>query len=272
MATSAGMVKRLFSLEGKVALVTGAGGGIGRELALALVDAGAFVAIHARSLPRLDSLKKEIEHAGGRAIALTAELGSLEQARRLVAEANAAFGRLDILVNCAATNIREPIDSVSEEHWDSIMAVDLKSLYFMSQEARRLMKERKAGKIIHIGSINSTFALGGVSVYGAAKGAVAQLTKAMAVEWAKDNIQVNCVIPGFIRTPLSEPIWRDAYKAKWLRNRIPMRRPAEPEELIGAVLLCASPASSYITGTTITVDGGFEAGGSWEPDETIARQ
>jgi len=271
MARSAGMVNRLFSLEGKVALLTGAGGGIGRELALALSDAGAAVAIHSRSLERLDSIKEEIERAGGRTVALSAELGSLEQSRRLVAEANAAFGRLDILINCAATNIREPIDSVSEDHWDSIMAVDLKSLYFMSQEARRLMKERKAGKIIHIGSITSTFALGGVSVYGAAKGAVTQLTKVMAVEWAKDNIQVNCVIPGFIRTPLSEPIWRDAYKAEWLRSRIPARRPAEPEELVGAVLLCASPASSYITGTTITVDGGFEAGGWWEPDETIAR-
>jgi 2-deoxy-D-gluconate 3-dehydrogenase len=271
MAGSAGIVNRLFSLEGKVALLTGAGGGIGRELALGLADAGASVAIHARSLERLDSIKEEIEHAGGRTVALTAELGSLEQARRLVAEANAAFGRLDVLINCAATNIREPIDSVSEDHWDSIMAVNLKSLYFMSQEARRLMKERKAGKIIHIGSITSTFALGGVSVYGCAKAAVAQLTRVMAVEWAKDNIQVNCVIPGFIRTPLSEPIWRDAYKAEWLRNRIPVRRPAEPEELVGAVLFCASPASSYITGTTITVDGGFEAGGWWEPDETIAR-
>src|SRR5258708_10006241 len=130
----------------------------------------------------------------------------------------------------------------------------------MSQEARQLMKERKAGKIIHIGSITSTFALGGVSVYGAAKGAVTQLTKVMAVEWAKDNIQVNCVIPGFIRTPLSEPIWGDAYKAEWLRTRIPARRPAEPEEVVGAVLRCASPASSYITRTTITVDVGFEAG------------
>lgn len=271
MLTSSGIVNRLFSLQGKVALLTGAGGGIGREVARALADAGASVAIHARSLERLNPIREEIEQAGGRAVALTAELGSLEEARGLVAKANAAFGRLDILINCAATNIREPIDAVSELHWDSIMAVNLKSLYFMSQEARRLMKERKAGKIIHIGSINSLFALGGVSVYGATKGAVAQLTKVMAVEWAKDNIQVNCVIPGFIRTPLSKPIWDDAYKAEWLRSRIPVRRPAEPEELIGAVLLFASSASSYITGTTITVDGGFLAGGWWEPDEAFER-
>jgi len=266
-----GIVKKLFSLEGKAVLLTGAGGGIGRELARALADAGASVAIHARSLERLKPIKEEIEQAGGRAVALAAELGSLEEARRLVAEANAAFGRLDILINCAATNIREPIDEVSELDWDSIMSVNLKSLYFLSQEAHRLMKERKEGKIIHIGSINSSFALGGVSVYGAAKGAVVQLTKVMAVEWAKDNIQVNCVIPGFILTPLSKPIWNDPYKAQWLRSRIPVRRPAEPGELIGAVVLLASAASSYITGTTITVDGGFLAGGWWEPDEVIER-
>ncbi len=271
MAMTAGIVQKLFALEGKVALITGAAGGIGRELARGLADAGASVAIHARSLERLEPIAKEIEQAGGRAVALTAELGSVEQARRLVDEASGAFGRLDILINCAATNIREPIDEVSERDWDSIMNVNLKSLYFMSQEARRLMKGRKAGKIIHIGSINSSFALGGVSVYGAAKGAIVQLTKVMAVEWAKDNIQVNCVIPGFILTPLSKPIWDDSYKAQWLRSRIPVRRPAEPGELIGAVLLLASAASSYITGTTITVDGGVLAGGWWEPDEVIER-
>ena len=136
----------------------------------------------------------------------------------------------------------------------------------MSQAAHALMKPRRSGKIIHVGSINSHFALGSVSVYGAAKGAVAQLTKVMAVEWAQDNIQVNCVIPGFVATPLSKPLWEDAYKANWMRSRIPARRPATPEEIVGPVLLLAAPASSYITGTTIVVDGGVLAGGWWEPD------
>lgn len=271
MNTSKGMVKRLFSLEGKVALITGSGGGIGSELALGLADAGAFVAIHSRSLEKLEPIKKEIEKNGGKVAALAADLGSLEQARSLVSRTKDAFGRLDVLINCAGTNIREPIDAVTEEHWDSIMAVNLKSLYFMSQEAHRIMKEQKAGKIVNIGSINSSFALGAVSVYGASKGAVAQLTKVMAVEWAKDNIQVNCVIPGFINTPLSKPIWSDKFKAEWLRSRIPVRRPAEPGELVGAVLLYSSSASSYITGTSIMVDGGFEAGGWWEPDEVLER-
>jgi len=257
-------IERLFSPREKKALITGAGGGIGRTLARGLAGAGAAVAAHARSLDKAEELSSEINDSGGIAVALAAELSDPDAARRLVTDAHEALGGLDILINCAATNIREPIDAVSEEHWDRIMAVDLKSLYFMSQTAYRFMKPRRSGKIIHIGSINPFFALGGVSVYGAAKGGVTQLAKAMAVEWAKD-------VPGYIRTPLSKPIWEDAYKAEWLRSRIPVRRPAEPEELLGAVMLLAGPGSSYITGTTIVVDGGALAGGWWEPDEALLR-
>ncbi len=263
-------LRDFFSLEGKVALLTGAGGGIGYALARALAGAGASVALHARTKAKLQKLAADIERDGGKTVSLTAELGNVEAARRLVEEAHAAFGGLDILVNCAATNRRKPIAQVTEQDWDEIMAVDLKSLYFMSQAAYRYMKAQRSGKIIHIGSLNSSYALGTVSVYGAAKGAVAQTTKVMAVEWAKDNIQVNCVIPGFVATPLSKPLWEDAYKAEWMRSRIPLRRPARPEEIAGAVLLLAAPASSYITGTTIVVDGGVLAGGWWEPDEVIA--
>jgi len=259
-----------FSLEGKAALLTGAGGGIGHALARALAGAGASVALHARTRDKIEGLAAQIEKAGGKTVSLTAELADVDAARGLVDAAHAAFGRLDILVNCAATNRRKPIAQVTEQDWDDIMAVDLKSLYFMSQAAYRHMKARKSGKIIHIGSLNSSYALGSVSVYGAAKGAVAQTTKVMAVEWAKDNIQVNCVIPGFVATPLSRPLWEDAYKAEWMRSRIPLRRPARPEEIAGAVLLLAAPASSYITGTTIVVDGGVLAGGWWEPDDVIA--
>jgi gluconate 5-dehydrogenase/2-deoxy-D-gluconate 3-dehydrogenase len=262
---------KLFSLEGKAALLTGAGGGIGHALAIGLAGAGASVALHARTTAKLEGLAADIERSGGKAVCFTAELGDLGAARGLVENAHAAFGRLDILINCAATNRRKPIAAVTEDDWDSIMAVDLKSLYFMSQAAYGLMRSQKSGKIIHIGSVNSSFALGSVSVYGAAKGAVAQLTKVMAVEWAKDNIQVNCIIPGFVATPLSKPLWEEPYKADWMRSRIPTRRPALPEEMVGPVLLLAAPASSYITGTTIVVDGGVLAGGWWEPDEVIAK-
>jgi len=264
-------VEELFSLQGKRALITGAGGGIGHSLARGMAGVGASVAVHARTPQKVQALAEGIEAAGGRAVVITAELTDVKEARRLVAESHSALGGLDILINCAATNTREPIDEVTEEHWDRIMAVNLKSLYFMSQEAHRLMKANQSGKIIHIGSINPFFALGGVSAYGASKGGVTQLTKVMAVEWAKDNVQVNCVVPGYIATPLSKPIWDDEYKANWLRTRIPVRRPADPEELVGAVVFLASESSTYITGTTIVVDGGVLAGGWWEPDEVLAK-
>lgn len=262
---------QLFSLDGRKALITGAGGGIGHALARGLAGVGAAVTVHARTMDKIEALRDEIVAGGGAASAITAELSTVADARRLVAETHDALGGLDILINCAATNTREQIAEVTEEHWDRIMSVNLKSLYFLSQEAYRLMKPQRSGKIIHIGSITPFFALGGVSVYGAAKGGVTQLTKAMAVEWAKDNIQVNCVVPGYISTPLSKPIWTDPYKAEWLRSRIPLRRPAEPEELVGAIVLLAAPASSYITGTTVVVDGGALAGGWWEPDEVLER-
>lgn len=263
-------IEKLFSLKGRNVLITGAGGGIGQALARGLAGAGAAIALHARSLLKIEGVAKEIVSEGGTAETLTAELSDLQEARNLIHEAARLLDGLHVLINCAATNTREPIDSVTEEHWDEIMSVNLKSLYFMSQEAHRLMKPNRWGKIIHIGSINPFFALGGVSAYGASKGGTTQLTKAMAVEWAKDNIQVNCVVPGYVLTPLSQPIWNDSYRANWLRSRIPMRRPAEPEELVGAVLLLSSNASAYITGTNVIVDGGSLAGGWWEPDDVIA--
>jgi 2-dehydro-3-deoxy-D-gluconate 5-dehydrogenase len=271
MDSTTATLRSFFSLEGRAALLTGAGGGIGHALGAALAGAGASVALHARTADRVEGLAAEIGRAGGKAVCLTAELSDPGAARDLVERSRASLGRLDILVNCAAMNRRKPIREVTEEDWDTIMAVDLKSLYFMSQAAHAIMRTQGGGKIVHIGSINSSFALGSVSVYGAAKGAVTQLTKVMAVEWAKDNVQVNCVIPGFVDTPLSKPLWAQPFKAEWMRSRIPMRRPARPDEIAGPVLLLASPASSYVTGTTLVVDGGVLAGGWWEPDDVIAK-
>lgn len=264
-------LERFFSLKGKAALLTGAGGGIGHALGAALAGAGAEVALQARTMDKLEDLAADIGRTGGKAHRFTAELSDVRAARELVERARSAMGRLDILINCAAMNRRKPIREVTEDDWDTIMAVDLKSLYFMSQAAHAIMRTQGGGKIVHIGSLNSSFALGSVSVYGAAKGAVAQLTKVMAVEWAKDNVQVNCVIPGFVDTPLSKPLWAQPFKAEWMRSRIPMRRAARPDEIAGPVLLLSSAASSYVTGTTVVVDGGVLAGGWWEPDDVIAK-
>ncbi|MDX2140178.1 MAG: SDR family oxidoreductase [Chloroflexota bacterium] len=266
MTNGTSLLYRLFSLEGKAVLITGASSGIGGALAVGFAEAGAVVGVHGRDHDRIAAICQQIEAVGGQAVALVANLGSVQSCRTLIEQAQAQMGRLDILINNAATNRRKPIIAVTEDDYESIHATNQRAIFFLSQAAYPLMKAVGGGKIIHIASINVFFALDTVSVYGMTKGAVAQLTKVQAIEWAPDNIQVNCITPGFIRTPLTKPIWEDARKASWLRARIPMRRPAEPEELIGLALMLASPASSYITGQNIVIDGGVLAGGSWDRD------
>jgi NAD(P)-dependent dehydrogenase (short-subunit alcohol dehydrogenase family) len=266
MDNSPSILNRLFSLHGKTALITGASGGLGQTLAVGLAEVGAAIGVHGRDQARVEQTCALVEARGGKAIPLLADLATVEDCRRLVVEAHQALGRLDILINNAATNRRKPIAEVSEEDWEFIISVNLRSIFFLSQAAQAIMRQQGGGKIIHIGSINTFYGLDTVSVYGAAKGGVTQLTKVMAVEWALDNIQVNCITPGFILTPLSRPLWQEEEKANWFRSRLPLRRPGLPEEFVGITLLLASGASSYITGQTIVVDGGFMAGGSWHRD------
>jgi 2-deoxy-D-gluconate 3-dehydrogenase len=268
--TDGSLLQRLFSLAGKTALITGAPGGIGQALAVTLAEAGATIGVHGRTPEKVTAACDAVAAVGGRAVPLFAELTDVESCRRLIQEAHAVLGRLDILINCAGMNRRKPIAEVTTDDFDTIMAVNLRSLFFLSQAAQPIMQAQGGGKIIHIGSMNSEFALDTVSVYGASKAGVAQLTRVMAVEWAKDNIQVNCIIPGFFRTPLTNVgLWQNERRSRWLHQRIPMRRPGEPEELAGVALLLASPASSYITGSHYIVDGGFRAGGSWETDPSV---
>ena len=258
---------RLFSLQGKTALVTGASGGLGQAIARTLAEAGAIVGLNGTRLTGLEELRAEIEALGGKAVVLPADLGDVAACRALIADAHAALGRLDVLVNCAGINRRKPIVEVTEDDFDTIVAVNLRSILFLSQAAQPIMCAEGGGKIINIGSITSFDGLGDVSVYGATKGAVIQLTRTMAIEWAQDNIQVNCIAPGFMMTPLTEgPVWGDEGRRQWLLERIPARRPGMPEELAGAVLLLASQASSYMTGHTVVVDGGYLVGGWWRRD------
>ena len=264
MSGAGAFLERHFSLAGKTALVTGASGGIGRVLALALAQAGAVVAIHGRSERRLRESATLIDDAGGRSLSLTAELGDVVACRELVTRAHRELGRLDVLVNNAGMNRRTPIEAVTQDDFDTIMAANLRSAFFLSQAAHPLMRDGGGGKIIHVGSVTSSYGLGGVSAYGLSKSALAHLTKTMAVEWARDGIAVNCLAPGFMLTPLTEaPIWGDEARRTWLLGRIPARRPGRSEELVGALLLFASSSSSYLTGQTLYVDGGFLAGGWW---------
>jgi NAD(P)-dependent dehydrogenase (short-subunit alcohol dehydrogenase family) len=260
--------ERTFGLHGKVALVTGASGGIGRVLASALAEAGAAVALHGQSSEKLEEARHEIKELGANAAAFTADLSDVEACKNLVAQVRERSGRVDILVNCAGLNRRCPLVEATVEDFQTIVDVNLRAALILAQECHRSMLENGGGKIINIGSVSSTYGLGGVGVYGASKAAVAHLTKTLAVEWARDNIQVNCLAPGFIKTPLTEgALWGDEKRKRWLLSRIPARRAGEPQDLIGALLLMASSASDYMTGQLITVDGGFISGGWWEADE-----
>ena len=251
----------IFSLEGKVALVTGAGRGIGRGIAEELAAQGAKVACAARSIDELEELAQSIKDAGGEAMAVAIDMGDMGALDSALETVVNAYGRLDILVNNAGMNARQPIDEVTEENYDRIMNVNLKGLYFLSQKAARYMAKNGAGKIINIGSLTTGYALAKVSVYTATKGAVGQLTKAQAVEFGKDNIQVNAICPGFVLTSLTE---------KMGESRVALGRLAKPEDMAGTAAFLASPASDYVTGQCIYVDGGFMAGDNWPLPEAAA--
>lgn len=261
------LLDQLFSLRGKTALVTGAGGNIGSVLAKALAEVGATVALHDLIAEKLVEPQRAIEAAGGQAIPFTADLADVESCRNLVDKAHQTLGRLDILINCAGTNRRKPIVEVTPEDFEAIVAVNLRSIYFLSQAAYPLMKAQGGGKIINISSLSAKYSFNTISVYATTKAAVSQLTKAMAREWVKDNIQVNSIEPGFVQTEFTRPLWDDEYRAQWFRNFIPLGRLAQPGELVGTVLLLATHASSYLTGQAIVIDGGILSGSSWERPE-----
>ncbi len=253
----------IFSLEGRVALVTGAGRGIGRGIAECLAEQGAKVACAARTVSQLEETVQSIRDSGGEAVTLELDVADVSSHERALDVVMEQFGRLDILVNNAGVNARQPIDEVTEENYDRIMGVNLKGLYFLSQKAARRMAQNGGGKIINIGSLTTGYALAQVSVYTATKGAVGQLTKSQAVEFGRHNIQVNAICPGFVVTPLTEPIWSDPTMRDWGIPRIAAGRLAEPRDMAGTAAFFASPASDYVTGQVIYVDGGFMAGDNW---------
>lgn len=253
----------LFSLEGRVALVTGAGRGIGRGIAEGLAAHGAKVVCAARTRSQLDEAVVTIQGAGGDALAVEMDMADLDSVRQGVEAAIAHYGQVDILVNNAGMNIRKPVQEVTEEQYDQILAVNLKGLYFLTQRVAEHMAERKQGKVINIGSLTTGMALSQVSVYTATKGAVGQLSKAQALELAPHNIQVNTICPGFVLTPLTEKLWADPTMRAWGEGRTPMGRLATPEDMVGTAVFLASAASDYVTGQEIYVDGGYMAGESW---------
>ncbi|HEY0947009.1 MAG TPA: glucose 1-dehydrogenase [Opitutaceae bacterium] len=246
-----------FGLRGRVALVTGSSQGLGRAMAHALAQAGADVIINGRDPAKLKPVVAELEASGMKAHAIAADLGKRDDVKRLIAEALAWQGRLDILVNNAGIIKRTPARDYSDADWDEVINVNLDGVFTASREAGRHMLDRGSGKIINIASLLTFF--GGITVpaYAASKGAVGQLTKALSNEWSGKGVQVNAIAPGYMRTDNTAALQADAVRSKEILSRIPAGRWGEPGDLEGAVVFLASPASDYLTGQVIAVDGGW---------------
>jgi 2-dehydro-3-deoxy-D-gluconate 5-dehydrogenase len=246
-----------FDLTGRRALVTGANTGIGQAIAVALAQAGADVAVAGRSAPT-ETLAL-IAATGQKAVNIAADLSSIEPVDRVVEEAVQGLGGLDILVNNAGIIRRDDLLNFSEADWDAVMDTNLKSLFFLSQAAARVMVPNGTGKIINIASL-LTFQ-GGIRVpsYTAAKSGVGGVTKAMANELAPSGIQVNAIAPGYIATNNTAALQADATRNRQILERIPTGRWGRPEDIAGAALFLASPASDYVTGHVLAVDGGWLA-------------
>jgi len=256
-----------FSLEGKSALLTGGAGGIGRALALALSSAGAQTAVCDLNIKRAQEVAAGLRDQKLKATAFPLDLTNVTSIRACAAAVQKEFGKIDILINCGGVNKREGFLDVEEKTYDFIMNVNLKGTFFMTQAVVPNMIKNGGGKIVNFSSHNAQGMLGGVSVYGATKSAVSALTRSMAVEWAKFNIQANAVAPGHILTELTQVTWDNPGRAAYLRERIAMQRPGNPEEIAGMVLMLCSQASSYMTGQTYHLDGGCLAGGTpWQYD------
>lgn len=245
-----------FRLDGKTALVTGAASGLGAAIALALAEAGASVACHGNRRPAEDTAAR-IRGLGRRGQAFSADLGHPDGSDRLYAEVSSAMGAPDILVNNAGTIHRAAAEEHSLDAWNQVLQVNLTSAFRLSQLAGKSMIERGFGKIINIASMMSFQGGVRIAAYTASKGAIAQLTRALANEWAGRGVQVNAIAPGYFRTENTRALQQDETRNRQILERIPAGRWGDPDDLTGAAVFLASPASDYVTGTVLVVDGGW---------------
>ncbi|MDQ1147742.1 2-deoxy-D-gluconate 3-dehydrogenase [Bacillus sp. SORGH_AS 510] len=250
------MVLELFKLDGKVAAITGATRGIGRSIALSLAEAGADIALLQRS-PEQSDVKEEIEALGRKCLIVPCDLENVEQVKAAIPHVVSHFGKIDILVNNAGIQRRSPSVDFSEQDWDDVINVNLKTVWILCQQAGRYMVPNGKGKIINMASLLSF--QGGLTVpaYAAAKGGVAQLTKALSNEWAKHNVNVNAIVPGYIATDMNTALINDETRNRQILERIPSGRWGNPEDFNGTVVYLASDASNYVHGHLLAVDGGW---------------
>ena len=252
-------VAHLFDLDGRVALVTGGNGGLGLGMALGLAEAGAQIVVVARNAEKTATALSRIEATGVKALGLTADISRESDITAMVAKTIEVFGRLDILVNNAGMVVRKEPQHLTTDEWDQVLDVNLRGTFMAAKAAYPHMQRQGGGKIINIGSMFSIFGGGGSGApYSASKGGVVQLSKSLAVAWAKDNIQSNAILPGWFMTELTSDVpVNQPERYDMISRRIPTGRWGEPEELKGAAVFLASPASDYVTGAVLTVDGGY---------------
>jgi NAD(P)-dependent dehydrogenase (short-subunit alcohol dehydrogenase family) len=250
-------VSSMFSLEGKVALVTGASRWTGRVIALEMARAGADLVVCARKAERLEAAAAEIRQLGRKCIAVPTDVENSEQVNALVRKAREACGRIDILVNSAGTDMPIPALELAEERWDAVVRLNLKSHFLCSKAVAPIMIEQGGGSIVDVASTAGLRASPTNCAYGAAKAGVMNLVMTLAVEWARYNIRVNAVAPGFIATPIHPGYLEQLPGLKAIYERVPLGRGVKMEEVAAAVIYLASDAAGYTTGVTIPLDGGM---------------
>jgi NAD(P)-dependent dehydrogenase (short-subunit alcohol dehydrogenase family) len=249
-----------FDLAGKVAIVTGTSRGLGQVFGRALARAGADLVLTSRDPATLRPFQAEIESLGRKALSLPLDVRETDSIQRMVEAAVAHFGKIDVLVNNAGCNVRKPALEITWDDWNLVLDTNLRGTFFVSQAVARHMIPKKYGRIINIGSVTSVAGYAGLGPYGASRGGVKQLTMSLADDWGVHGVTVNCLAPGWFKTQQNARMYEDGEWLAYLCDRIPLKRPGQPQDLEGAVVFLASDASAYITGQTLLVDGGISTG------------
>ncbi len=252
--------KRMFDLTGKVAIVTGTSRGLGQYFGRALARAGADLVITSRNISSLDKFKEEIESMGRKALPVKLDVRDYDSIQRMVEKAYEEYGKIDILVNNAGCNIRKPALDITWDDWNTVLDTNLRGAFFVAQAVARKMIPRLYGRIINIGSVTSVFGYAGITPYCASRGGVKQMTMSLADEWGRYGITVNCLAPGWFKTEQNKVLYENKKWVEYICDRIPLKRPGQPDDLDGAIVFLASDESKYITGQIILVDGGITTG------------
>jgi len=254
------MSTSLFDLTGKTAVVTGASRGLGQYLGRALARAGADLVITSRHLADLKPFQEEIEGIGRKVLPLELDVRDVDGIGRAAESAWSHFGKIDILVNNAGCNVRKPALEITPDDWDLVLGTNLRGTFFVAQAFARPMVKRGYGRVINIGSVTSVFGSAGIAPYCASRGGIKQLTMSLADEWGPSGVTVNCLAPGWFKTKQNAVLYENAKWVEYITDRIPLKRPGQPNDLDGAVVFLASDASAYITGQILLVDGGISTG------------